>query len=717
MEGGILTDKKKKRRHVSTLRYTGMIAFFCILCTVFLARLINFQIIARDEYAPSASDEWYEIIYIDALRGNICDRNGKVLVSSQSKYTLELDYMTVPDTKAELNRVLLDTLYAIDEAGGESILSENLSPFKGTYPNMEFNEKFFSDPDTYNEFIRLIEKNYVTEDYPLEKALAENDAASVSRYYARKYEIVKEKKGETFSYTSEFSDEEISRLIAVRYEMDRIGFGPDDRYVFATDISYNFYVYVKELALPGIYVGETSVRKYNYPGYASHILGLTGRIYAEDWPEYKDKGYDMDATVGVSGCEAAFEEYLRGVKGIIKVYRDQSGKVTRTETIREAKAGLDVWLTIDIDLQIAAENALEQNIENIRSNASYQFSGEDATSGSVVAMDPSSGELLALASYPSFDLSTYSEDYAKLSKDKDAPLLNRVLQSTCAPGSTFKVGMALALLETGTASAYSTYACNGYYWRYGQTNAFKCAVYPQQHGYINVSKAIEVSCNCYFYEAGHQLGISTMNEWCRRFGLGEHTGIELSEKTGILAGEYFRDTHPDFCRENGLGAWQTGDTWQAAIGQSENAFTPLQVNSYISCIVNGGTRYAAHLLHSVHEFGSDGELVLKKSPEILESLSLSKTNVNIIKNAMRDVISGSDAAYNIKTHFYGVDYSVGGKSGTAQAGSNASNNAWFTGFAPLDDPQITVTCIIEHGASGGNSAYTVREVMDAFFGS
>ncbi len=697
-------------------RYIAIGIAFCAICLVFLARLINFQILSRGDYAPAgAGGEWRERIFIEAVRGDICDRNGVVLVTSSSKYSLELDYATVPDTRAEVNRILLDALYALDEKGKDSVLPKDLSPFEGTYPNMTFKSEFTQDLNMYNEFIRLLEKNFVTEDNPLEKVMAENSAESISRYYARKYEIVKEiKTGDgSFSYESDFTDEEISRLIGIRYEMDRRGFDPDHRFVLATSVSYDFHVYAREMARPGLVIIESRERIYNYPGYASHILGLTGKIYAEEWEEYKEKGYDMDAIIGRSGCEAAFEEYLRGSRGIIDIYRDASGNVVRTEVIQEPVAGKDVWLTIDINVQIAAEDALRENIENIKNNASYPHSGEDASSGSAVATDPDTGEIIALASYPTYDLSTYNADYDSLLANKDAPLINRALQAIYAPGSTFKVGMAAAALESGTVTNHSTYRCDGYYWRYGSTDAFKCAVYPGYHGNIAVPYALEVSCNCFFFETGHHLGIDEMNRWCKLYGLGEKTGIELYEETGILAGSAWREANPDYCREHDLGAWQAGDTWQAAIGQSENAFTPMQVSMYISSVVNGGTRYAATLLHSVHEFGKS-EAVFENSSEVLNTISLSDSTVSTIRRSMRNVIHGSSAAWNVYSNFRDAEYEAGGKTGTAQAGSQASNNAWFTGFAPATDPEIVVTCMIEHGASGGNSSFTVRKIMDAY---
>lgn len=696
-------------------RYVMLTAVFLIACLIFTARLINFQLISRDKYAPTDSSGNVERVYVNAVRGSICDRNGKVLVRDTATYRFVLDYATMPDTRTELNRVLLRAAEALDEAAEGSTYAETLVPFKGTYPDFEFSDDFTSNMDKYDEFIRLIEKNYVTEDYTLEMAKAELDATKVARYYARKYDIVKEvaTSDGSFAYESEFTDEEITRLIYIRYEMDRTGFGGNKNFVFLTDATYDFNVYIRELAVDGLVIEEDVRREYLYPGYASHILGLTGKIQAEDWAEYKEKGYDINATVGISGCEAAFEDYLRGSDGIIDVWRDEDGKVIRTEVVREPIAGKDVWLTIDIDVQVAAEDSLKANIEDIASSSTGSLRGEDAASGAVTAIDPKTGELLALASYPTYDLSTYREDVSELLKDKNAPLLNRALQTTLAPGSTFKVGMAMAALEEGVYSPTWTMACHGYYVRYGYTDAFKCAVHPMGLAtHLNVSEAIRISCNCFFYETGHMLGIDTMNAWCKLYGLGQPTGIELAENTGILAGREYRESHPDFCLQNGLEAWKGGDTWQAAIGQSENAFTPLQVGNYVSTVVNGGTRYSIHLLHSVRTY--DGEIVYENAPTVISSAELSPANVQLVKNAMRAVVTSDRGS--ISRAFSGVSYTVGAKTGTAQAGSNASNNAWFVATAPAEDPEIVVTTMIERGFSGSYASYTARGVMDAYFG-
>ena len=393
-----MQEQRMIRRRKYAVRYKVLFVLFSVFCAVFLARLINFQIVSRDEYAPvSSGDEQVERIYTDALRGNICDRNGKILVTDDIKYSLILNYITIPSTRAEVNHVILAALNALEAAGGDSVLPKSMSPFTGTYPSMSFSEEFTQSREMYDEFVRLLEKNFVTEDYPLEQVMAENGAISISRYYARKYNIVKEQKGEEFSYTSDFTDEDISRLIAVRYEMDRLGFGPDDPFVLAEDVSYDFSVYIKELAVDGLEILEHVKRRYNYPGYASHILGHIGQIPAEKLEEYLEKDYSGDAYVGRSGAEMVFEDYLRGIDGTMKIVEDAYGNIVSKTIVEEPVPGKDVYLSIDMDLQMSTEDALRDNIEVIHERAAATKGtqdGEDASKAAAVAMPLAEGTKL-----------------------------------------------------------------------------------------------------------------------------------------------------------------------------------------------------------------------------------------------------------------------------------------------------------------------------------
>ena len=452
-------------------------------------------------------------------------------------------------------------------------------------------------------------------------------------------------------------------------------------------------------------ITEEEERTYIYDGYASHILGCIGKIPAEELDYYLDLGYSGDAYVGITGIEKVFEEHLRGANGTLAIVEDAYGNIISETIVKEPISGKDVYLTIDIDLQMSAENALRDNIEIIHERAAAsggKHDGEDASSGAAVAVDPNSGEVLALASYPSFNLSDYLENYATYANNPVRPLYNRATLGTFAPGSTFKPGVAAAALEEGVISVYTTIVDKGAY-DFGDYHP-RCWIYLQKgqtHGAQDVVQAIQNSCNYFFYETGKRLGIEKMNEYSRKFGLGEKTGIELSESAGILAG-------PDYSASMG-NIWNPGNTLQAAIGQSDNMFSPIQLAVYTSALINGGTRYRAHLLSEVREF-PNGEVVKRNEPEIIAKVNFQDGILSTIKSAMKDVVESGSAARIFK----GYDIAVGGKTGTAQVGTDRSDNALFIGFAPYQNPEIAVTVVIEQGANGTDAAYTAKAMYDSY---
>jgi penicillin-binding protein 2 len=278
-----------------------------------------------------------------------------------------------------------------------------------------------------------------------------------------------------------------------------------------------------------------------------------------------------------------------------------------------------------------------------------------------------------------------------------------IYKSRSGVGMPLKLGMAVAALEEGEITGSSTVHCSGVYTRYS-SYGLKCWVHPDAHGTIDVKEAITVSCNCFFCEMGYRLGIDKMNKYCKIYGLGEPTGIELGEAVGILAGEEYRATH-------GMGNWYPGDTIQAAIGQSDNMFTPLQLSNYVATLLNGGTRYNVHILDSVREYYTD-DIIEKYTPYVASSTPIGNYSLSVVKEGMRSMIYNS---YTASTYMQNVPVTVGGKTGTAQTNA-ANDNGLFVAAAPYNDPQIVISAVLEGGASGLYCSGIAAQVFEEFYG-
>ena len=370
----------------------------------------------------------------------------------------------------------------------------------------------------------------------------------------------------------------------------------------------------------------------------------------------------------------------------------------------EPVAGKDVYLTIDIDLQIAAEDGLRENVDYVQNN----LGNPDCKAGAITAVDPNTGEILAIASYPTYDLSTFTEDYESLQSDSALPLYNRALSGLYAPGSTFKPAVTAAALMEGVVKTDTLLSCEGIY-TYYQSYQPKCWVYSsnsgiRKHGLISADEALRVSCNCYYYEVGRLLGIDRMNHYCELFGLGEATGIELGEATGSLAGPAWRAA-------NQQKDWLPTDTIAAAIGQSDNAFTPLQLSVYISTLVNGGTRYTAHLLGSAVDVATR-DVLYESVPTVKGTFSLQENYRTEIIYGMEQVISSSAT---LSTWMSRVPVTVAGKTGTAQVGGDADDNGLFVCCAPSRNPEIVVTSVIERAGGGSYAGLAASRVLAAYY--
>ena len=369
---------------------------------------------------------------------------------------------------------------------------------------------------------------------------------------------------------------------------------------------------------------------------------------------------------------------------------DDDGNIVDKYYEVEPISGNDVWLTIDIDLQMAAERGLAESAELC----------ETSRGGAITAVDTETGAVLAIASYPTYNLDDFSDEdkYASLLEDENRPLLNRALQGVYAPGSTYKIGVALAALEEGETTVLDTCTCTG---RYDKLHRPGCnAVHGEN---VDIFTAIQESCNIFFYDIGHRIGIEPIIEYTKSLGLGESTGIELGERVGTVAG-------PQFRTENKLDAWTAGDDISAAIGQSDHGYTPLQLSVYMASIVNGGTRFSAHILDSVRHFYTD-EPISSYDPTVLSTVDISDYNYDVLIQSMGRVVSENP---EVKRYFKNVSVAVGGKTGTAEV-TGQEDNALFSGFAPLDDPKIAVSCIIEEGQHGYYASHAVAVVMEQYF--
>jgi len=691
------------------IRVFCVMAVFLLICSIFVIRMIN--IFATSDTGKISTGTYERREPIPSVRGEIYDRNGKKLVGNVYTYDLVLDYDASAATQLQRNYDILKLIDALDELGaGER--EDSSFPFNGVYPNYTYSAAARdTNSDIYFRLLKRIAENelevdsekpkneltvsYLAEFYGEhpEQFPTENELVD---WYINRYSMADDK-GSLL-----FSNAEVDTLIRARYDMEVADFSIYNRYTVAEDVSLSFITYIEELSIPGTVFEIKAGREYMYPGYASHILGRIGKIPAESWEEYRADGYGMNDLVGLDGCEKVFEKYMRGKDGVRVVVEDKAGNIIDSWVEKEPVAGNDVYLTIDIDLQIAAEDGLRDNVAMIG----------DAQAGALSAIDPKTGEVLALASYPSYDLSTYSEDYNDLLKDKANPLYNRVLNGVYTPGSTFKVGMVAAGITSQAVSSSTQLRCDGIYTHYSDYQP-KCWYYPNIHGDVNSMYALQVSCNCYFYELGRVMGIDLMNKYCKAYGLGESTGIELPEKLGILAGPQYRE-------DNGLLGWTPGNTIAAAIGQSDNSFTPLQIANYIATVTGDGTRYFLHLLKEVRKYGAEGDVVFQSEIREVSHIDLSSDALYAVRQGMRQM---AQYDYAISQYMSGLPVKIGGKTGTAQRGPNKNDNRLFVCTAPYNDPEIVISVVIEpddeipkdnsHGSS--YASYAASAVLKEYY--
>lgn len=670
-------------RPIRTGRIAALAVILAVLLVIFLVALYKLQIVEGNAYYEESRNTVASTQRVKAARGNILDRYGRVLVSNTSCNNLVFNVDDLFD-QDDPNAVLLQMVHAVWTCG-DTYTDELPVTMSPPFEYTEMNATQSTQLKGYLKYVGLDE-----------------DASAVELM-----SILREK----FEIDNNYSAGDMRIIAGLRYSIktryiDGL-YLPD--YTFVEAASMELISLLMENGVSGFDVTVDYQRQYN-TNLAAHLLGYTGLMDAKDYEVYGPLGYSMDATVGKEGAEYAFEKYLHGTDGEAIVTKNAGGTVTGTIYTEEPEPGNNVYLTIDLDLQSAAETALANGIENMQaSQAQNGNTGSDvASAGAIVAVDVKTGEPLAIASYPTFDLSTMFENYEALSTDETKPLWNRALFGLYSPGSTFKPCTAIAGLTEGVINTGSTITCNGIFTKYEDADyAPQCWIYSSgaTHGADNVTEAIRDSCNIFFYTVGDSMNVDTLARYAAAFGLGESTGIELPEDTGQMATQKLK-------QEKYNEEWYLGDSLQAAIGQSISLFTPLQLAEYCATIANGGTRHSASILKSVHSYDYT-EQVYEAEHEVLSTVETSDYNWAAVQRGMYLVANDpSGSAYQT---FGTYQIPVAAKTGTAQLGENQVNNAIFICYAPYDDPQIAVAVVVEHGVAGSAVASIARDVLDAYF--
>ena len=687
-------------------RAIALLLIFVTILTLYSARLFNLQIIETDGNTDN-TDVYVTQTRVKAARGDILDRNGNILVGNRASYDLVFNHYVITSSD-NTNDSLMKLIQKTRELG-----------------------------------ITYLDHFPVTKDRPFEYTLTEYTTAWQGYFqsYLRDRSIdsditaplLMQRMRERYKIPEEWSDVDARAVIGLRYEFDLRGVVNLSNYVFMEDVSDEHLSALLELNTPGLMVEASTVREY-HTRYAAHILGTMGAMDQKQWLKVKEAyengtgpEYYMDAQIGQSGFEAAFESYLHGVDGLRRDVVDKNGAIISQEYYegKEPKAGNNVETTIDINLQIIAEDALAniidwlKNPEDSKTDKNQELTGRDVEGAAVVVMKVKTGEILACASYPTYNPITYNQDYEEILKMDFDPLFNRAFHATYAPGSSFKMVTLYAAMELGGGQIGrlfeygETIDTQGKYRRYeDQGFAPACLrwnAYGRVHGVIDAAKALEVSCNYFFYYLSDWfISGATLDEAAKGFGLGEKTGIELDEAVGMRANA---ETKAKLYK-GAMATWGVGDKLNASIGQSENRLTPLQLCVYVATVANKGVRMKATFLNRV--VASDYRtLVYQNEPVVASTLKMSNATYGTIVQGMKQVITGELGT--ARTTMRGTSVEVAAKTGTAETGRLGSDDGSFVCFAPVDDPEIAIAVFGEKAAHGSTLGLVAKDIIEYYF--
>ncbi len=670
---------------VSRFRARMLLVIFLVLVAALALKLYDLQIIEPDGNTDNTTT-FTTRIRVKAARGNLLDCNGNVMVGNRASYDLTLNHYVVLSVDGT-NQYLYQLVKTCQEQG------------------IEYTEHF-----------------PVTKERPFEYTLDSYSSAWQGYFqsflaYAGDIDsdvtapLLIEKLRDWYELPAEWTDEEVRLVIGLRYELSlRYCVPTMSQYIFLSDASDEELSAVTELNIPGMNVEASTVREYSTK-YAAHILGYVGAMSPEQWDYYKNiEGYEMDAEVGQDGLEEVYEEYLHGVDGWRVDTVTADGTLISSYYEQEPKAGSNVEISVDLNLQMAAEDQLATVIETLKNQEDEDADGKDVGGGAVVAIDVKTGQVLVCASYPTYDLSTFFDDYAVISQMEDSPLVNRALLSTYPPGSTYKMSTLVAAIDSGRTSPYELIYDKGAVTKYENFYA-SCLLYSRNgttHEYLDGANALKVSCNYYFYELGDRLALDDMDATAMHFGLGEPTGVELPENIGHRANE---ETKASLYTASDALFYQ-GDKILSAIGQADNRFTPMQLCVYTATLANKGIRYKATFMNRV--VSADYRTLLAENQQtVVDRMDISNAAYQECVEGM--VLATTDPNGTAYSIFKNYPVTVAGKTGTAEEIAGHSDNGAFVCFAPADDPQIAIAVYIEKGGHGRTVASVAKAILDIYF--
>ena len=664
-------------------RMMVLIGAACVLMALYGLRLIFLQLVKGESFKAQATNTTDYKFTVTAARGDIVDSRGERIATSVTGYNVVLNKLLMGDE--DLDGMLQKIV---------ELLRENGESWNDTL--------LIGQPDAAGNYTFTAEQGNSKD----QKALSTVKENLGLQQYATANDVM-EKLVEDYGL-SDFSPEWQRVLGGIHYEMQLQAFSNVNNFIMAENVSEKTVATIKEhsLSLPGVEIVETSTRSYEQSAVLPHVLGRVGKITAEKWKvtdengqvtyPLREKGYNMNDIIGISGLESAYEDELRGKDGVETITRNSDGVIVNTALTTVPEPGHTVQLTVDSSFQKAVDKALAENIDMI--NRVYNTGNMKAAAGAAVVLDVKDGGVLAASNYPSFDQNLYATQYSEYSSDASLPLFNRALQGLYTPGSTFKPAVAVAALDSGLINQYSTVFCNGVY-TYYKGYSPRCTRHGHS-GNIDVVTAIKWSCNIFFYDVGRRLTSDVYDAYAYKLGLGQRTGVEVSEALGHLT------TKNDSNYIDSLDV-------QAAIGQGNTVVTPIQLATYAAALANNGVRYRTHFVKAILD-SNTGEVLKETQPEIMDVIEAAGNTFELVRQGMKQVpstITGKIGSY---------PYAIACKTGTPQRSETYAPgkhylNAMMIAYLPADDPQIAIGITIEYGGYGARTGDLVVDIANAYF--